>query len=841
MTEIGYRGDLLVRDCQYADVTGDRYEVREVALGGFARTPRSYRNACIGVVVSNDLVGAKAVAQHRALGAPLLFEVRDKTIERWKVTESGEPEWKESIAHSQIRSAFISHAAEWEPDRIFRAKVLGEVEGVSQLDFFDVGLLPLLEGMIHKKLDKLLRNALHKIEQAYENYNHTKPNYEDLYRLVFRLIVAKVMRDRNHSIGTKANDAISILTAVENYYKVENQPILPMARQREAILDEAWKAISSAFHFQNLSVDDLAFIYESSFVTPETRKIFGTHITPPRIAEYIARKLPFEQLPESGRQVLEPCAGHGGFLVSAMRRLRELLPDNKTSTQRHKYLAQRLTAIEIERFGIEACWSRLVLADYPHPNGWQLVQADVFKGDTLARELKKAQIVFCNPPFEDFTSKERTYYNTPDLLPQKPAEMLRRIMAEPPKLLGLVLPRVFESGSSYRKFHRQLAETYDSIELVALPKVFNYSDAATMLLIGAGQRQHHAQLRVISRKVNEGVERDAFLYKGAEPAPARALYNVDDYLQPNFSLWIPPLSRIWSCLENFPKLVDIAEAHRGLMWVSSKLKEAKIRKVDTFISEKPKAGYAEGYARVQEHLEQYTLHGSPQYLSMRPEDQYDHAYEHNWASPKVVCNGARLRRTPWRIGAVVDSTGLAFSQRFLAIWPKKNISLYAIAALINSPLANAYFFSKEEDRDNRLKTLRALPILPSHYMLIGGQIDSLSRDLHKQIARAQTEKAQRTLLQVEAEILRAYDLPPSLERELLDTFQGLERPIPIEFNGYYPEGFTAYLPLNEIISKDFEDSRADRLLERLVIVDDTEISEALARRRGELIDESLPS
>ena len=93
-------------------------------------------------------------------------------------------------------------------------------------------------------------------------------------------------------------------------------------------------------------------------------------------------------------------------------------------------------------------------------------------------------------------------------------------MQSPPSLLGLVLPRSFESGASYLPFHKQLAETYDSIELVALPEVFNYSDATTMLVLASGKREFHGVVSVTCRKVNQGDEKDNFL-RGVEPAGAK--------------------------------------------------------------------------------------------------------------------------------------------------------------------------------------------------------------------------------------------------------------------------------------------------------------------------------
>src|SRR5205823_5536991 len=61
-------------------------------------------------------------------------------------------------------------------------------------------------------------------------------------------------------------------------------------------------------------------------------------------------------------------------------------------------------------------------------------------------------------------------------------------------------------------------------------------------------------------------------------------------------------------------------------------------------------------------------------------------------------------------------------------------------------------------------------------------------------AKHETKQA---LLAIDAEVLKLYDLPPRLERQLLDLFAGVERKgVGCDFRGYYPPGFTSYLPLH---------------------------------------------
>lgn len=838
MQAIGYREelDLLRRNYEYTNVIVRHQELHTVDLAGFAQSPPTYRNVCIGVVVSNSHSGAEVVARHRTLGAPLMFEVNGTVINRWKVTASGEPEFKESIPFSNIGNAFDQNRNEWEPETILRAKAIGDIKGPVQLDFYDEDYMPFLEGNNFSKLEDLLYNILAEIDRIYKEMGRRTPRFQNLFRLTFRFIAAKVFRDRRHPGGWQSDDALTALSAIEAYY---GDVLPPSSAHRKEVLDAIWRIFLTTFNYPNLSEDDLALYFEKSFITPETREELGIHSTPPRVVEYIVHKLPFEDLPENDRYVVEPFAGHGRFLVSSMRRMRDLFSRPMSDEERHDYFVQRLAGIELDAMSAEVCRLSLMLADYPNKNSWRIHVENVFATEMLQRELRRARVVLSNPPFEDIPPKDRKRYKDPNILIQKPAELLRRVMSEPPELLGLVLPRTFESGRSYRGFHRQLAETYSNIELVSLPEVFNYSDAVTTLLIAHGRHQHRSQVVVACREVEEGEKREDFLLRGIEPPAVEASIGAAEYMQPQFSLWIPRLTRIWDYLDDLPKLASEVEAHRGLVWISSSSKSKRLP--EEFISETEKRGYRKGFALVQGHLTQYGLRGEPKFLSIRPEDQYRNAYENLWQKPKVLCNAIRLRRSPWRLGAAADLAGMVFSQSFLAIWPTGDVSVFALAALLNSPIANAYVYAKDTGKHNRNKTIKSIPLPPTLRLQAGGTIDLLSREMHRLVQRRRVDEAKATLLQIDAEILRAYDLPPRLERELLDTFQGKERPVPFEFVGYYPENFEAYIPLHELISPEFEEARADRLLERLVFINDPEISEAMAILRGESLDEGLPS
>ncbi len=783
------------------------------------------------MIVSNGISGQEHISRHRALGAPLIFEIDQTVVNRWKVTASGSPELKQQIPFEKIANIFTDHKTEWEPESILRAKAVGDPQGSIQLDFYDEHLMPFLEGRNFEKLDYVLREIISKSRRAYKKSANRTPSFQELFPLAFRFLAAKVFRDRGYEGKWSSDNALVALRAIEKHYNVGLDTLPQFAVHSPDVLQKIWEIILALFHFANLAEDDLALIFEKTFITPETRKKLGIHSTPPRVAQYIVNKLPLQDIPINERYIFEPFTGHGRFLVAAMRRMRGLLEEPMTDAERHKYFQQRLAGIEIDNFSVEVCRWSLLLADSPNPNGWRIMPGDFFTDDRLQTELNRARVVLCNPPFQSLSGAERNKYKDQDLLIQKPAELLSRLLSRPPDLLGLVLPRVFEFGSSYRKFHRQIAEHYGSVELVELPKVFNYSDAATILVLASDRRSENKQVFVTCRTVTRQ-DRDLFLQVGYEPPAVVGYKGLSAQGEP-FSLWIPRLSRVWNHLESNDQLRSVGVLHRGMHW------KANVRNAVIGIK---KPGYLRGVPLVEDHLMQYVLRVGKEYLSLRKEHQHDTAYKFPWGKPKVVCNRVRLSRQSWRVGAAADPKGLAFSDRFIAIWPEKSISIFALSAILNGPVANAYVFNNDGgERDNRVDTLNSIPIPSRETLLVGSKLDAMSQQLHR-IMRSSTQADARSLvLEIDAEVLKAYDLPPALERELLDSFAGCERPVPFDFTGYYPEDFDAYIPLHELISPDFEEARADRLLKRLVLLNDPVVSEAMAMLHTGASDESLPS
>ena len=206
---------------------------------------------------------------------------------------------------------FEQNRTTWSPDAIHRAKSIAAIDQSYQLDFVDLGLLPTVEGEIHTKVDRLLVDML----SAASDAQHGKtPNPRQLFPVVFRLLAAKVLQDRHHPAaeGWNPDNLPSILNTIETHYSLTN---IPFSRSSALLpgFSAAWECLRRGINFSNISSDDLAFVYENTLVTRETRKHFGTHSTPRQLAEYAVGCLELHRHEPKTLQIYEPFTGAGAF------------------------------------------------------------------------------------------------------------------------------------------------------------------------------------------------------------------------------------------------------------------------------------------------------------------------------------------------------------------------------------------------------------------------------------------------------------------------------------------------------------------------------------------------
>lgn len=140
------------------------------------------------------------------------------------------------------------------------------------------------------------------------------------------------------------------------------------------------------------------------------------------------------------------------------------------------------------------------------------------------------------------------------------------------------------------------------------------------------------------------------------------------------------------------------------------------------------------------------------------------------------------------MSAASDVMGLAASQQFFGIWPlDERISVEAIAAILNGPVANAYVSERSSDQDFTNEMLKRLPLpaaldAPELSHAVTSYRTALNAiDTGQAVDEAELEAQ---LRRIDELVLDGYGLPMHLRRLLFDYFSGERRPVPHRFSGW---------------------------------------------------------
>lgn len=811
---IGYKSSLLQRNYRFADAFASANIVRNARVATFFSQPPSYRTACVGVFVE----GEASPNDSRSLGAEIMLEVGEAAIQAWEMTADG-PQPFERVEPTAIQRLIEDHADRWGPDAIRNTRTITRSLASRQLDFADLGYIPVIESAVRQKLDELLQDTLAKSERAYEEHIGEEVDQKQLFRLVFRYLAAKLLADRQYPGWTLADDAAEVLTDVERFYFHYSQPEPAVADPETQRV--AWNSIRNSFHLQNISLEVLAYVYENTFVTKDLRRHMSIHSTPPEVAEYLVQHLPIDRLAEEERRVFEPFSGHGSLLIAALGRLRVLLQSTTDTPSRHDYLVRMLRGVEQEPFAREIAWLSLVLADFPNPNGWQINAGDVFAPNADG-DFSWARIVVANPPFGRFSLEERQRYRVPRAA-NRAAEALRRVLRTPPAMLGFVLPAPFVSGPQYAGIRRTLIDTYSDVEVIKMPdKVFQYAEQRTVLLMAYGSAHERTSLRA-------GIVTDYDMFaRTGQPQELREGTVERERLGRAPILWLPRLGDVWDNLRGLRTLGDVAFIERGLEYRT----EARAHSRSATYQD----GFGPGLGKVSDGFEPFVVRGlvylnPDKALLRRPTSVV-------WDMPKVIVNRVRLSRTSWLISGIPDRSGLLATENFYILTAKEELPVEVLAAILNGPIANAYLHDWQTSQNIVKDFVQEIPVPHLTPGLIRRITDRVlvyqsirSQWLHEpKMGWLYAQQCRAVLDEIDADLLRAYDLPPRVERTLLDYFWGHQRPGPVDFKGYYPPEFKPALPWHMFVSGELADATVEKTLERLPVLDDPAIHDILLRR-----------
>lgn len=814
LKQCGYSDPLLQADYFYEDGLGKH----TVLLAGFANPVHDARTSCVSVIGCYDLrqVTNEYVHKFRGLGAPLVFACCQTELQWWTIGTRG-AEYRETHSKNELEKFFAEHRTEFAPDRISRAKNMGNIIKGEQLHFVDAGLMWPLEHEMGERLGGLMKRVLDSLQSALTKEQREKTESQRwIFRAAFWLLCAKILQDKrvDNFVDLDLDNVDAVFDAVRTHYGSQAKIQVETQRQRNAIEEAAGK-ISTFASLSNLTTEAFGYMYENVLVDKLLRAALGIHATPSYLVDYIVWQLwPWiKDIPEQERIVLEPACGHAPFLTGAMRLLRELFDGDEKAF--HKYAKKNLIGIETDSFAREIARLSLTMADIPNPNGWKILEGDIYCGDVLSKSARNATILLCNPPFEDFKPEEQDdfkkageqlrFYN-------KAAEMLWRTLPFMPEesVFGVILPRVFLHKKNLAELRKTILRDFELSQICTLPEnVFTFAGHISMILLGRkriARRKSSFDNGILYRRVpKDGLKRFKEKYQGRDQNVLLSKLGTS----PTFDLRIRELDDIWDyCEENMAKFNSVCGGGQGLTY------KGKIVPEGTMTFDKRRfTGAVRGYALFNNDI---VLHGLPEefWMNLAKEVIDRPRWGLRIGRPQILMNYARVGSGPWRIKALIDQEGRPVTSAFLTFQIQdENWSLFSLWAILNSPFANAYVYCNSMERHNLSGTVRAIPI-PSCTKRTLGKLDGLVAEYFTFMEKGDSpfgvdirDTARELLLSIDAEVLRLYDLPPKMEKRILDVFQGVQRKgVDFEFKGYYPDDFESAVPLHEYLSEEYQRS-----------------------------------
>jgi hypothetical protein len=668
--------------------------------------------------------------------------------------------------------------------------------------------MPLVESEIGHRLEQLIARNVQELKSTLGWRVVSEDQGAWLLKVVFWLVSAKILKDKEVA-PFRDIDIVSVeetLNAVASHFGTGPIP-LGNNRRIQSLATVAGN-IASFSNLQLATTESLAHVYENTLISKATRQALGTHSTPPYLVDYIVGKLRpwIEEMPIGSRNVYEPACGHGAFLVSAMRLLTELLPEEKSAPQqRRSYLRTRIHGTDVDAFALEIARLSLSLTDIPNPNGWDLSAGDVFLGNGLESQAQSATILLTNPPFENFGKSEKGRYESSKQSPRyvnKTAELLSRVLPELPDgaVIGLVTPQGFLHGKNASGVRRILVDRFEIQEMCLFPdKVFTFSDMESTIVVARKTSAPSGQVRY--RRVRE---RESESFKESFAATTDRQIDASRFRKdPAACLRVPDLEEVWSYCKIYPQLGTFVEIGQGFTYKGEGLPPG----VTTYsVTKFP--GAVEGFVLFERGL---MIHQLPQTrwlnldksVILRPR----HGLKKGMA--QVLFNGAPTSRGPWRIKGLIDNSGHPVTSRFMVMRPPPD-SKYPLEffwALCNSPCANAYAYCHCGKRENIAGVMRKMP-LPPFDERAGARLVELTKEYWRVLTATDKEprpeaqaNARRLLMQIDSEIVGMYAFPAEIERQLLGLFTGWKRSgVPFSFDGYLPQHFKDVVSFAELLA-----------------------------------------
>ncbi len=688
---------------------------RELDLVGFAEADhKDQETSCYAAHFCLDS-GARShfYAATRSLATPLMIAggpAGEVTLAAWNYEQPDRPREFKHFGSLDSFETYSRHpdAAGLRVEAISQGK-WARGDPISQPGLFGAGILDFAFEATAKEVpplyESIVRACLNRLERMVRDGKWQRPirRHENIAALegealwaALLVFGACVLRDKG-LLSSPRTDAHALLNEAASgkfgcFFRRDRWSHLPPEE-----LDAIAQGLSE-YSFRFLSPYGIGLLYERAFVSEKLRDLLAIHYTPVSVANYILGRLRIGKLlPSVKRFAVDLTSGSGTFLHAALREFQTIQARETGNTPSLSSLLPQIWGNDKDPFA--AALTSLSLIMRTGVNGWHISSGDMLDQQTLPTDLQPT-IVIGNPPFKLDTAFIETCLR---LLP-------------PRGLLGTVLPSDFRDQLSGAECRRHLLSSMDILEILELPKgLFAGSNKPTILLIARKRESEGSYNRMVAlRSVSKKNDWWAFL---ADPAVCTERdTDQEGWLQrPHAFMTYQRLPTLWKKLASAPRTLkdSVTGMGNGMQFFGRDADLDGVAESD-FTASANSGGWSPYLSRPHGVVEPFALgwEERKEFINYRGY----HERFHKACKPSVLSSRKAIlpkgtdETTRWRIRACVDDIGLFVTNRLHYILPKAGSStVEEIVAVLNSPVASAWYADNSVQRDVLCKNLERLP------------------------------------------------------------------------------------------------------------------------------------
>lgn len=727
--------------------------------------------SCIAVQeVIDDNEETKYLDGAKYLATPIVIISKNRHVRVWniapqKITLLNDNE--ENIIHLY----FEKNRFEFMSDNLIDAKM-----GYRQINIFEAsGLID----FSRKATCKILSEEFEKGLIAAKKYLKKRKNIngQDLNNItsITMHVISALIINSKIKPDEKVPDLFELLTDLSQTYKDYFSDKL-MFKYGKGLLIEIYNDLNRSINYQSVDHELLGYFYESTLLQlsetkAETiRKEFGIYYTPRILSQEIVWSIPFESIPVDERYVLDGTCGSGSLLLSACKRLEELVSYEKTEIDRHNYLTRMIEGYDIDKFASEVARLSLLLYSLPYGNKW-----NIHAGDLLRINKSKIQVPFVilgNPPYEEVRGNSQKK--------QKAAAFLDKYLEwlHDDGFIGIILPESFLQNDSSVSQREKLLNEFDIIELWMLPGQIFENNCSTIVIIAQKKKVEDEKLTKIKVLVrNKESIRSYFKQRKWD---FEFFVNIQKRWknEPKYKISVSPVEDILQKIIKGKKTIgDITQNVMGIMFPSNY--NFSRMQFDGWIPYIANANNFRKYVispQMRDNVCFFDYHMSEEeekkikkdYKGLRLRRDYESIYA---ASNKIL---VKMSSTPGEINcinALVDEDGYYPSHSFFVLISEdKKVSNYVLCALINSKLINAYVRRECVKRTLTTNVVRSIPV-PEFSDVQISKIEQCYMSIKEACTSEDKEKVEKIQKTMDDIIFEAFNLEQGEKEKIEKLFE----------------------------------------------------------------------